>query len=157
MHRLLAVLSLAAALPLALPASEFDWVVREFSRQSGSKPMHIPLFGLARFVVATAHPAGTSELHLAIFRDVDIQSERFSQVTDSVVGPAWKPIVRVRSRNGESTNIYAQSIGKELRVLLTVLDGGEATFVEVRVRPETLLKFVDEHGRPHQERASLGP
>jgi hypothetical protein len=155
MRRLLALMSLAAALPLASQASEFDWLVREFSRQSASKPMHIRLFGLARFVVATGHPAGTSELHLAVFQDVDIESERFSQLTDSVVRPAWKPIIRVRSRNGESTNIYTQSIGKDLRVLLTVLDGGEATLIEVRIRPEALLKFVDEHGSSRQE-ASIG-
>lgn len=156
MRRLLALMSLAAALPLASHASEFDWLVREFSRQSASKPMHIPLFGLARFVVATSHPAGTSELHLAVFQDVDIESERFSQLTDSVVGAAWKPMIRVRSRNGESTNIYTQSIGKDLRVLLTVLDGREATLIEVRIRPEALLKFVDEHGSSRQQ-ASLGP
>ena len=118
--------------------------------------MHVPLFGLARFVVATSHPAGTSELHLAVFQDLDIESERFSQLTDSVVGPAWKPIIRVRSRNGESTNIYTQSIGKDLRVLLTVLHGTDATLIEVRIRPEALLKFVDEHGSSRQE-ASLGP
>jgi hypothetical protein len=157
MRHLLAVVSLAAALPFASHAGEFDWLVREFSRQTASKPLHIPLFGLARFVVATGHPAGTSELHLAVFQDLDIQSTRFSQITDSVVGAAWKPIVRVRSRNGESTNIYAQSLGKDLRVLLTELDGGEATLVEARVRPEALLKFVDEHGRSREQRASLGP
>jgi hypothetical protein len=156
MRRLLAILSVATALPLALPASEFDWLVREFSRQSAAKPVHIPLFGLARFAVATAHPAGTSELHLAIFQDVDVESGRFSQMTDKVVGPAWRPIVRVRSRNGESTNIYAQLSGKDLHLLLTVLDGGEATFVEVRVKPEALMKFVDEHGSSRQQ-AKIGP
>jgi hypothetical protein len=156
MRRVLGILTLAAALPFTLPASEFDWLVREFSRQSAAKPVHIPLFGLARFAVATAHPAGTSELHLAVFQDVELESERFSQMTDRVVGAAWRPIVRVRSRHGESTNIYAQSIGKDLRVLLTVLDGGEATLIEVRIRPEALLKFVDEHGSSRQD-ASLSP
>jgi hypothetical protein len=156
MRRSLAILSITAVLPLALPASEFDWLVREFSRQSAAKPVHIPLFGLARFAVATAHPAGTSELRLALFQDVDVESGRFSQMTDKAVGPAWKPIVRVRSRNGESTNIYAQLSGRDLRVLLTVLDGGEATFVELRLKPEALMKFVDEHGSSRQQ-ASLGP
>src|SRR5437868_4355475 len=150
MRRLLALISVAAALPLASQAGEFDWLVREFSRQSASKPMRIPLFGLARFVVATGHPAGTSELHLAVFQDVDIKSERFSQLTDLVVRPAWKPMIRVRSRNGESTNIYTQSIGNDLRVLLTVLNGGDATLIEVRIRPEALMKFVDEHGSSRQ-------
>jgi hypothetical protein len=156
MRRLLAILTLAAALPLALSASEFDWLVREFSRETAAKPMHIPLFGLARFAVATAHPAGARELHLAIFQDVELESGTFSRMTDRVVGPGWRPIVRVRSRNGESTNIYAQLNGKDLRVLMTVLDGGEATFVELRVKPEALMKFVDEHESPRQE-ASLGP
>jgi len=156
MRRLLAILTLAAVLPLTLPASEFDWLVREFSRQSAATQVHIPLFGLARFVVATGHPAGTSELHLAVFEHVELESGRFSQMTDRVVGAAWTPIVRVRSRNGESTNIYAQSNGKDLRALLTVLDGGEATFVEVRVKPEALMKFVDEHGSSRQ-RANLEP
>jgi hypothetical protein len=156
MRRSLAILAVAAALPLAVPASEFDWLVREFSRQSSAKPVHIPLFGLARFVVAVGHPAGTSELHLAVLEDVELESARFSQLTDELVGPTWKPIVRVRSRNGESTNIYAESSGKDLRVLLTVLDGSEATLLEVRVKPEALMKFVDEHARSGQH-ASLGP
>jgi hypothetical protein len=156
MRRLPAILCLLTALPLSLPASEFDWLVREFSRQCAAKPMHIPLFGLARFAVSTAHPAGASELHLAVFENVEVESGRFSHMTDSVVGAAWRPIVRVRSRNGESTNIYAQLNGKDLRVLLTVLDGREATFVQVRLKPEALMKFVDEHGSSRHE-ASLGP
>jgi hypothetical protein len=156
MHRLLAMLAVSVALPFILPASEFDWLVREFSRQSSAKPVHIPFFGLARFVVAVGHPAGTSDLHLAVLEDVELESARFSQLTDELVGPAWKPIVRVRSRKGESTNIYAESHGKDLRVLLTVLEGSEAILLEVRIKPEALMKFVDEHGRS-QHRASLGP
>src|SRR3954465_3840834 len=109
MHRLLAMLAVSVALPFTLPASEFDWLVREFSRQSSAKPVHIPFFGLARFVVAVGHPAGTRDLHLAGVEDVELESARFSQLTDELVGPAWKPIVRVRSRKGESTNIYAES------------------------------------------------
>src|SRR5436305_14357750 len=101
MRRFIAILLLVSALPLASPASQCDWLVRECSRQSASKPMRIPLFGLARFVVAVGHPAGTSELHLAVFQDVDLAAARFSQLTDAAVGPAWKPIVRVRSRDGE--------------------------------------------------------
>ena len=156
MRRLLTIFTVAAALPFAAPASEFDWLVREFSRQSSAKPVHIPLFGLARFAVAVAHPAGTSELNLAVLENVELESARFSQLTDNLVGPAWKPIVRVRSRYGESTNIYAQLNGKDLRVLLTALDGSDATLVEVRIKPEALMKFVDEHARPGRH-PNLGP
>jgi hypothetical protein len=144
--RLLALFLASSLLtPLALPASEFDWLVREFSRESGAKAMHIPFFGLARFVVAVGHPAGTSELKLAVFEHTNLESVRFSQLTDEMVGSAWKPIIRVRSRNGESTNIYLHSEGEHLRVLVTTLDHNDATFVQVRIQPERLMQFVEEH------------
>jgi hypothetical protein len=39
--------TLLLLLPAALPASEFDWMTREFARQSGTQPLHIPF--LARW------------------------------------------------------------------------------------------------------------
>jgi hypothetical protein len=131
-----------------LSANEFDWLVREFSRQSGARQTYIPLFGLVRFSVAVVHPAGASQLRLAVFEHADLESEKFSQLTDAVVGHEWKPMVRVRSRNNESTNIYAQQQGRDLRLLITSLDGGEATFVQVQMRPAQLIKFIDDHRRP---------
>src|SRR5271169_590763 len=139
-------------LPAVLRAGEFDWMVRQFSRETGMKPTHIPFFGVAKFVVVVGHPAGTSEINLAIFENADVDPARFSRITDDAVGSTWKPMVRVRSKSGESTNIYARPSGKEMRVLIATLDHGDATFVEVRVQSEALLRFVDEHkdGRGHE-------
>lgn len=146
MRLLCAFLGLVLFTSSTLPASEFDWMVREFSRETGAQPMHIPFFGLARFVVAVGHPAGTSELRLAIFEHANLEPARFSDMTDMATGGAWRPMVRVRSRDGESTNIYAQGDKDNLRLLITTLErDGEATFVQVRVKPATLMKFVDEH------------
>ena len=146
MRLLCAFLGLVLCTSSTLPASEFDWMVREFSRETGAQPMHIPFFGLARFVVAVGHPAGTSELRLAIFEHANLEPARFSDMTDMATGGAWRPMVRVRSRDGESTNIYAQGDKDNLRLLITTLErDGEATFVQVRVKPATLMKFVDEH------------
>jgi hypothetical protein len=145
MRRLIAISIMLVALPLLVPASEFDWLVREFSRESGTKPTHIPIFGLVRFVVGITQPAGTSEMKLAIFENTTLEPRHFGEITDEVAGATWKPIIRVRSRNGESSNIYADEGGKGLRLLITVLDHGEATFVQVRIKPEALIKFVDEH------------
>jgi hypothetical protein len=94
MRSLALLLASSLLMPPALPASEFDWLVREFSRESGAKAMHIPFLGLARFVVAAGHPAGTSELRLAVFEHANLESVRFSQLTDEMVGSAWKLIVR---------------------------------------------------------------
>jgi hypothetical protein len=145
MRRLLPILGFILV-PNFLPASDFDWLVREFSRESGAKQVHIPFFGLARFAVAVAHPAGASSLRLAIFERGDLEGPRFSALTDMAVGDSWKPVIRVRSRNGESTNIYERPDGKHLNLLVTTLDGSDATFVEVRIQPETLIRFVDDHG-----------
>ncbi len=145
MKRLLGIALLAMWIPSLLPASEFDALVREFSRQTGSEQTRIPFFGLARFVVAVSHPAGTSDLRLAVFEHANVQPRNFAKVADEVVGGAWNRIVRVQSRKGESTNIYTRRDGNHLRVLLATVDGKDATFVEMRIKPETLMKFVDEH------------
>jgi hypothetical protein len=151
MRRHLLVLSVLAMLasPPALPASEFDWITREFARQSGAQALHIPLFGLARFVVAVAHPAGASDLKLAIFEKATVSSATFSSLIDSTVGTAWKPIVRVRERCGESSNIYVQPDGKHLRLLIATLTGNEVVFLQLRIHPEELIKFVDQQRHDH--------
>jgi hypothetical protein len=138
----LALLFLAAS----LRASEFDWIVRQISRETGARPVHIPFFGLARFVVRVGHPAGASDLHLAVFEDTHIAPIRFNQLFDTTAGPAWNPVVRVRSRkNGESTNIYAREEGKHLRLLICTSEHGETTLVEIRVQPDKLMEVVEEH------------
>jgi hypothetical protein len=146
MRRLLVILALLGATSCLLPAGEFDSLVREFSRESGATRINIPFFGLARFAVAVGHPAGASELNLAIFENADLEPRRFSELTDYVVARhEWKPMVRVRSRHSESTNIYVQQNGRDLRLLVTALDNREATFVLVRIKPEELMRFIDEH------------
>src|SRR5436305_12330153 len=108
MSRFLVICALILFVPLILSANEFDWLVREFSCQSGARQTYIPLFGLVRFSVAVVHPAGASQLRLAVFEHANLESEKFSQLTDVDVGHEWKRMVRVRSRNNQSTNIYAQ-------------------------------------------------
>jgi hypothetical protein len=134
-----------ASSPLA--ASEFDWMVRQISRETGAKPVHIPFFGLARFVVRVGHPAGASDVHLAVFEGTHIAPVHFNQLLDTTAGSAWNPIVRVRSRNGESTNIYARQEGKHVRLLICTSERNETTLVEVRVQPDKLMEVVEEHRR----------
>ncbi|MGH9656688.1 MAG: hypothetical protein ACRD6B_24900 [Bryobacteraceae bacterium] len=156
MRKMLAILALACALPTALPAGQFDRLVREFARESGAKQTHIPFFWLGRFVVAVSRPAGTSGLHLAVFEHPGLAPQGFVRLTNkAVAGLGWTPIIRVRSRNRETTNIYARQHGrKHLQLLIATLDNEDATFVEVRIRPQKLIRFVDEqrenaehHGR----------
>ena len=149
MRRAIAICFICLVFANAMLASEFDWLVREFARQSGAHQTYIPLFGLARFCVWAAHPAGTSELRLALFKHANMEPVRFSELTDAVLGVQWKPIVRVRSRHSESTNIYVQEHRRDLRLLIASFESQQATFVEVKIRPEELIKFIDHHRASH--------
>jgi hypothetical protein len=140
------LLLLAALLAPALCAGDFDTLVARFSHESGAERTHIPFFWVARAAVAVAHPAGASELNLAIFEHASFDASRFRDLTDDAVGGVWKPMVRVLSQHGESTNIYSRPAGREVHLLVATLDHGEATFVEVQVEPEALMSFIDEHG-----------
>lgn len=151
MKRCLLGLALMAVLPQLLPAGEFAWLVREFSRQSGATPTYIPLFGFVRAAVAIARPAGTSQLDLAVFEHASMQPERFRSLADSTVSTNWKPMIRVLSRHGESTNIYSRPDQSHVRLLILALDGHEATFVQLRLQPERLMTFIDEHRRPNRK------
>lgn len=135
---------------LPLSASEFDWMVRQISYETGAKPLHIPFFGLARFVVHVGHPAGASDLHLAVFENTHLPPVRFNQLLDRTAGAAWNPIVRVRSRRGESTNIYAREEGKHLRLLICTSEPTETTLVEVRIQPDRLIEVVEEQRHGHR-------
>lgn len=140
------LLLLAISAPLFGWAGDFSSLVHEFSRQTGVHETRIPFFGLARFVVAVAHPAGTSELKLAIFENVDGRQRDFMNTAEGIAYTSgWKRIVRVRSRNREFVNIYTLPEGHKLRMLVTTIDHGEAVFVEMRIKPEELMKFVEEH------------
>jgi hypothetical protein len=146
MRRLFALVSGSALLPLASWSSDFDWLVREFAHESGTQPVHIPLFGLVQFAVSVVQPAGTSELRLAVFEHARFDPTRFRDMSDRAVGGSWKPMIRVRSQSGESTNIYAQTERERLRLLIARLNKDDATFIQVRVKPQELMRFVDEHG-----------
>jgi hypothetical protein len=149
MARLL-LLTAAALISVGIvSASEFDWMVRQVSYETGVKPVHIPFFGLARFVIRVGHPAGASDLHLAVFENTRLAPLRFSELFDRTAGPAWNPIVRVRSRKAESINIYARQEGKHLRLLICASERSETTLVEVRIQPDKLIEVVEEQRRRH--------
>ncbi len=149
MRLALALTVLLVSSAASLPASEFDWMTREFARQSGAQQLHPAIFGFARFVVAIVHPAGATDLRMAVFEHAQIDSHAFTRIADSAAGSAWKPMIRVRESNGEITNIYAQPDGKHVKLLIATYDKDDTVFIEVRVQPQALMKFVEEHSDHH--------
>jgi len=147
MKRLATLLLLAVSIPTLVPAGDFNSLVREFSRQTGAHQTKIPFFGLARFVVAVSHPAGASELKLAIFENVNGRQGDFANTAEGLVkDERWNRIIRVRSKKGrEFTNIYMRPEGNKLGMLVTTVDDGDAVFLQVCIKPEALDRFINEH------------
>src|SRR5438128_352610 len=92
-----AVLSLGICPRAQAADHEFQDIVKAISEQFNTKPMHIPFLGLARAVIAVAHPMGAKQLNLAIFQDLDERKGSGRDLLESVrmaVGRGWQPFVQ---------------------------------------------------------------
>jgi hypothetical protein len=145
--RLLA-LFLAAAGAAYSAGHEFDRVVSAVEKHYGVKRTHIPLMGLANFVVKVSHPAGTSGVKMAIFEDLPAPSgpeglADLDRFMDGVCAGRLHPMVVTRSRRaGESAYILTGEVGKATRMLIATFETHEATVIEVTVNIETLMKMI---------------
>ncbi|HUA61567.1 MAG TPA: hypothetical protein VML19_22600 [Verrucomicrobiae bacterium] len=144
-------LFLAAAGAAAGAGHEFDRVVKAIEQQYGVKRTHIPLMGLANFVVKVAHPAGSAGLKLAVFEDLPdagdpAELNRF--MTDKICTGRLHPMIVTRERpSGESTYILTGELGKSTDLFIATFEPHEATVIEVTVNMETLLKMLAAPGK----------
>jgi hypothetical protein len=131
---------------------EFADIVREISAEYHTRPVHIPLFGLVKTVTFVAHPAGTKQLDLAVFEDLDTEGHdnaALARRIGHIAGAAWKPFVQVRSGGSgrqETTLIFMKCEKSDVHLLIATLEGREATVMHVKVHPEALRQWVDHPG-----------
>lgn len=128
--------------------NEFDHVVKAIESHYGTRRTHIPFMGLANFAVRVAHPAGTSEIKLAVFEDLktlgDGDQRELDHFMNSLSSRDLHPLVRVRSRrDDEATYIFAGDFSKSTRLLIATFQPSEATVIEVKVDVNTLLKWIN--------------
>lgn len=142
-----AAILLAASAALWGAEREFDQVTKDIEQHYEIRRLHIPLMGLANFALKVGHPAGTSGLKLAIFKDLD-ESSKYGDMADldhlmqRAAAGSLHPLIRVRSQSGEATYIFTGDAGKSTRVLIATFHPREATVIEVRVNMDTLMKMV---------------
>lgn len=137
MTKRIPLLVLAALLFGALPLhADFNRLARIVEHRSGARRIWIPFFGLARFLVHTAHPKGVHDVQLATFEGGDFR--RVVLDASDVLGDGFRPLVRVHSsRHEESTMIYARPAGGNLMTLLILTaDGDDRALVQVTVDAE---------------------
>jgi hypothetical protein len=149
--RLLA-LFLAAAGAAYGAGHEFDRIVSAVERHYGVKRTHIPLMGVANFVVKVAHPAGTSGFKLAVFEDlpeVDDQ-DGLDRLMNEICAGRLHPMVVTRERHsGESTYILTGEVGKSTQMLVASFEPHEATVIEMTVNIDTLMKMISAPEKAH--------
>ena len=149
----LVALFLAAAGAAYSAQSEFDRVVSAVEHHYGVKRTHIPLMGMANFIVKVARPAGTSGFRLAIFEDLpDVEDQGdLDRLMDEICAGRLHPMIVTRERHGgESTYILTGEIGKSTRIFIASFEPHEATVIEATVNIDTLLKMIGSPGSAHR-------
>jgi hypothetical protein len=140
----------------AAAGHEFDRVVKAIETHFGATRTHIPLMGVANFVLQVGHPAGASGFHIALFQDLQTDLDEDRQVEldrfmDTLSSPTLRPLIRTRSLpDAEATYIFCGDTGKTTQILLATFNRREATVIEVKVQFETLLRWIqhpDEAGK----------
>lgn len=146
------VLALAVVLSLGQTAASakdtsFDAIAKHLKAQYKAKRRKIPFMGLASFAVRIIHPAGVKSIKLAIFEELDHApapgNNELNAIMRNALPPEWKPLVRIRSRDGEQMYVYAMEEGKSIKLMVVNIDGTDAVIARVKLNPEKLREFLD--------------
>jgi len=147
----------------ALANDDFGKIVHHIEANYHVHRQHRWVMGLAGFTVKFWHIAGVKSFKGAIFenqRFTNAASDtRFDEVVRAAMDSGWQPLVQSWDRHsGERTYIYAQDLGRDMKVLVVSLESNEAVVLQVKVNPEKLNEFVREAsgGSPHRGDPGLG-
>jgi hypothetical protein len=144
--------AIACALGTCAPANaadrEFKDVVAAISEEFQTKPTHIPMMGLVSGVMKVVHPAGTKQLDVAMFEDLDASrgsGRDLAESVRSVVGRWMQPVVQDRQMNNgqdQTTLVYMFEKGKDVNVLTVIVERDGTIVTEVRLNPEVMSKWL---------------
>ncbi|HEY7404106.1 MAG TPA: hypothetical protein VIB39_11335 [Candidatus Angelobacter sp.] len=145
---------LAALFALPQPAQakdDFGQIVKHIEVTYHVHRQHRFVMGMAGFVVKFWHIAGVKNFKGAIFENQPFvnaaNDTEFDHVVRAAMDSGWQPMVQEWDRHsGERTYIYAQNLGKDLKVLVVSLESDEAVVIQVKVDPNKLDEFVREAG-----------
>jgi len=154
-----AIAILFAAPQPAFAKDDFGKIVHHIEANYHTHRHYRFVMGLAGFTVKVTHFAGVKSFKGAIFENSQFSNSgsdvRFDQVVRAAMDSGWQPMVQSYDRHsGERTYIYAQDLGKDMRLLVVNLEPTEAVVIQVKVDPNKLSDFVNEasagHGRHNQ-------
>lgn len=138
----------------AFARDDFGKIVHHIEVNYHVHRQHRWVMGLAGFTVKFWHIAGVKSLKGAIFENqpfVNAASDtRFDEVVRAAMDSGWQPLVQSWDRHsGERTYIYAQDLGKDMKLLVVSLESNEAVVLQVKVDPRKLNDFIEETNAGH--------
>ena len=150
----LIIVALVAPAQNAFAKDDFGKIVHHIEANYHVHRQHRWVMGLAGFTVKFWHFAGVKSFKGAIFENqpfVNAASDaRFDEVVRAAMDSGWQPLVQSWDRHtGERTYIYAQDLGKDMKVLVVNLESNEAVVLQVKVDPKKLNDFVEEPSAGH--------
>ncbi|MCU1219852.1 MAG: hypothetical protein JWN42_1049 [Candidatus Angelobacter sp.] len=155
----LMVAALLAPAQNAFAKDDFGKIVHHIEANYHVHRQHRFVMGLAGFTVKFWHFAGVKTLKGAIFENQSFANAasdtRFDEIVRAAMDSGWHPLVQSWDRHsGERTYIYAQDLGKDLKVLVVNLESSEAVVLQVKVDPKKLNDFIEETsaGSHHRNR-----
>src|SRR5438270_3363023 len=133
----------------AFARDDFGNIVHHIEANYHVHRQHRWVMGLAGFTVKFWHVAGVKNFKGAIFENQPFLNAgadtRFDQVVRAAMDSGWQPMVQSWDRHsGERTYIYAQNLGKDMKVLVVNLEPNEAVVLQVKVDSKKLNDFIEE-------------
>jgi hypothetical protein len=145
---------------------EFNDIVQAISVEFGTRPLRIPFFGLVNAFTFVVRPAGTSHIDLAVFEKLntgDRDGRDLQAMVRRAVGRGWTPFIQVHSRRSGSEElvlVYMRMEGRSCRLIVTSIERGEATVVQLKLNPDGLQRWIssprESAHSTRGSRASLG-
>jgi hypothetical protein len=160
----LAVVCAIAAALFAVPSrafakDDFGKIVQHIEVNYHVHRQHRWVMGIAGFTVKFWHFAGVKSLKGAIFENQQfvnaVSDTRFDEVVRAAMDSGWQPMVQTWDRHsGERTYIYAQDLGKDIKLLVVSLEQNEAVVLQVKVDQKKFGDFIQQasSGRGHYNR-----
>jgi len=144
----------------AFARDDFGKIVHHIEVNYHVHRQHRWVMGLAGFTVKFWHIAGVKSLKGAIFENqpfVNAASDtRFDEVVRAAMDSGWQPLVQSWDRHtGERTYIYAQDLGKDMKLLVVSLESNEAVVLQVKVDPKKLNDFIEETNAGHHRNHTM--
>lgn len=133
-----------------LKADDFGKIVRHIEAEYHVHRNYRFLMSFAGVAVKCTHVGGVKVFKMAIFENQHLSSMELDNRLDELVQRAgssgWQPMVQTFSRHsGEHTYVYAKAEGNDMKLLLVSVEPDEAVVMQVKINPEKLSDFINEH------------